>query len=162
MGRHIINIILSFLPPSRLFFFRRLCWRSVGIKMGRGVSYCGRGWIYGRGILEIGNLTWLSPGVVFYTNTKVSIKIGSDCDIGPGVEFITGSHLIGNGGRRAGIGTATQIIVGNGCWVGAKSIILGGVVIGDGSIVAAGSVVTKSIPANSLVAGVPAEIKRNL
>jgi len=130
--------------------------------MGRGVSYCGRGWIYGRGVLEIGDLTWLSPGVVFYTNNKVSINIGNDCDIGPGVEFITGSHLIGAAGRRAGIGTASKIVIGNGCWVGAKSIILGGVVIGNGSIIAAGSVVTKSFPANSLVAGVPAEIKRSL
>jgi hypothetical protein len=43
MGRHFVNIILSFLPPSRLFFFRRLCLRIVGIRMGQGVSFCGRG-----------------------------------------------------------------------------------------------------------------------
>jgi maltose O-acetyltransferase len=162
MGRHFVNIILSFLPPSRLFFFRRLCLRIVGIGMGQGVSFCGRGWIYGRGPLKIGDHTWLSPGIVFYTNTKASIVIGNKCDIGPGVEFITGGHLIGGADRRAGEGTALSISIGDGCWVGAKSIILGGVVIGSGSIVAAGSVVTKSIPAGSLVAGIPAVIKRTL
>lgn len=162
MGRHFINIIFSFLPPSRLFSFRRLCWRMVGIGVGRGVSFCGRGWIYGRGHLSIDDQTWLSPGVVFYTNTKASIAIGNNCDIGPGVEFITGSHLIGDPDRRAGVGTASSIVIGDGCWIGAKSIILAGVVIGSGSIIAAGSVVTKSFPENSLVAGVPAEIKRNI
>lgn len=162
MGRHFINIILSFLPPSRLFFFRRLCLRTVGIQVGRGVSFCGRGWIYGRGLLRIDDQTWLSPGVVFYTNANASIVIGNNCDIGPGVEFITGSHLIGGPDRRAGSGTASSIVIGDGCWIGAKSTILAGVVIGGGSIVAAGSVVTKSVPENSMVAGVPAEIKRNI
>ncbi len=162
MGRHFINILLSFLPPSRLFFFRCLCWRMVGIKVGRSVSICGRGWIYGRGPLSIDDQTWLSPGVVFYTNAKASIAIGNNCDIGPGVEFITGSHLIGSSYRRAGAGTASSIVIGDGCWIGAKSVILAGVVIESGSIVAAGSVVTKSVPSNTLVAGVPAEIKRSI
>lgn len=162
MGRYIVNIILSFLPPSRLFFVRRLFWKMAGVKIGPGVSFCGRGWIYGRGLLEIGEHTWLSPGVVLYTNTKASIVIGKNCDIGPGVEFITGSHLIGSADRRAGEGTALPISIGDGCWIGAKSIILAGVVIGGGSIVAAGSVVTKSVPANSLVAGVPADLKRSI
>jgi maltose O-acetyltransferase len=162
MGRHFVNIILSLLPPSRLFAFRRLCLRMAGVKVGHDVSFCGRGWIYGRGLLSIDDQTWLSPGVVFYTNTKASIVIGKNCDVGPGVEFITGSHLIGNSDRRAGVGTTSSIVIGDGCWIGAKSIILAGVVIGGGSVVAAGSVVTKYVPENSLVAGVPAEIKRSL
>lgn len=162
MCRHFMNIILGFLPPSRLFFFRRICLRMAGVQVGRGVSFCGRGWVYGRGFLRIHDQTWLSPGVVFYTNPKASITIGKNCDIGPGVEFITGSHLIGNPERRAGAGTASSIVIGDGCWIGAKSIILAGVVVGDGSIVAAGSVVTNSVPANSMVAGVPAVIKHSI
>lgn len=112
--------------------------------------------------MAIGVDTWLSPGVVIHTHVEASIVIGERCDIGPGVEFIPGSHIIGTSSRRAGSGTANPILIGNGCWLGAKSIILGGVSIGDGCIVAAGAVVTHNVPPNSLVAGVPARVKKQL
>lgn len=130
--------------------------------MGANVSVCGRGWLYGRGLLCIGSNTWLSPGVIFYTHLDAPIVIGANCDIGPAVEFIPGGHVIGSASRRAGSGTANPISIGNGCWIGAKSIILGGVNIGDGCIVAAGAVVTCDVPPNCLVAGVPARVKRQL
>lgn len=130
--------------------------------MHRSVKFCGRGWIYGQGRLIIGEGTWLSPGVVFYTHLEAEIQIGEQCDLGPGIEFIVGSHEVGTGERRAGNGTARAIVVGNGCWVGAKTVILGGVTIGDGAIIAAGAVVTRDVPAHTLVAGVPAVVKRQL
>lgn len=130
--------------------------------MQPNVKFCGRGWVYGRGRLIIGEGTWLSPGAVFHTHQEADIQIGARCDFGPGVEFVTGSHEIGTAERRAGVGTARTIVVGNGCWIGAKSLILGGVTIGDGAIIAAGAVVTRDVPAHTLVAGVPAVIKRQL
>jgi len=162
MIRHLINIILSLLPPSRLFAARAAFLRLAGIEMHRSVKFCGRGWIYGQGRLIIGEGTWLSPGVVFYTHLEAEIQIGEQCDLGPGIEFIVGSHEVGTGERRAGNGTARAIVVGNGCWVGAKTVILGGVTIGDGAIIAAGAVVTRDVPAHTLVAGVPAVVKRQL
>lgn len=162
MIRHFCNLFLSLLPPTRMFSLRRFLLRLSGIELARGVQFCGRGWVFGRGLLHIGADTWLSPGVVIYSHVDAPIVIGERCDIGPGVEFIPGSHIIGNSSRRAGSGTAHPIFIGNGCWLGAKSIILGGVSIGDGCIVAAGAVVTCSVPSNSLVAGVPARIKRQL
>ncbi len=132
------------------------------MRVARGVSFCGGGWIYGPGLLQIGKGTWLSPACVFHTHKKAGIYIGERCDIGPGVEFVTGGHIIGTVRRRAGEGTAKLIEIGDGCWIGARSIILGGVRIGEGSVVAAGSVVTCDVPSNVLVAGVPARIKRNL
>ena len=69
---------------------------------------------------------------------------------------------IQEGNRRAGEGTARPIEIGDGCWIGARSVILGGVRIGAGCVVAAGSVVTRDVPDNVLVAGVPACIKRQL
>ncbi|KAE9658424.1 transferase [Pseudomonas sp. PB105] len=162
MIRHLINIILSLLPPSRLFTARSALLRWAGIEMHPDVKFCGRGWIYGRGRLIIREGTWLSPGVVFHTHQEADIQIGSRCDLGHGVEFIVGSHELGPRERRAGTGTARPIVVGDGCWIGAKSIILGGVTIGDGAIVAAGAVVTRDVPAHTLVAGVPAVAKRQL
>jgi len=55
---------------------------------------------------------------------------------------------------------ASPIIIGNHVWIGMNAIILKGVAIGDGAVVAAGSVVTKSVPARTLVGGVPAKIIR--
>jgi maltose O-acetyltransferase len=53
-------------------------------------------------------------------------------------------------------------VINDGCWIGAGSRILGGVNIGPGAVVAAGSIVTCDVPANVLVAGVPARVKKNL
>ena len=141
---------------------RRVCLKWSQVDVGSNASVCGRGWVYGRGHLRIGSNTWVSPGVIFYTHLDVSVIIGSNCDIGPAVEFIPGSHIIGNSLRRAGTGTAKPIIIGDGCWIGAKSIVLAGVNIGEGCVVAAGSVVTHDLPPNTLVAGVPARVKRQL
>lgn len=162
MIRHLVNLFLMLLPPSRLFGLRRWLLRLGGVDVGPNVRFCGRGWVYGRGPLRIGTDTWLSPGVVIHTNVAAEVRIGARCDIAPGVEFIPGSHAMGTASRRAGEGTSGAIDIGDGCWIGARSVILGGVSVGAGCVVAAGSVVTQPVPANSLVAGVPARIKRQL
>jgi len=162
MIRHLVNLLLWLLPPTRLFAFRRACLRLSGIEIAPDASMCGRGWVYGRGRLVIGAGSWLSPGVIIHTHADAAIIIGACCDIGPGVEFITGSHVIGAHARRAGTGTAASIEIGSGCWIGAGSRILGGVHVGDGAVVAAGSVVTADVVPDTLVAGVPARFKRAL
>lgn len=162
MLRHLINFLLLILPPSRLFRVRNGLLRIAGIDVGDGACFCGGGWIYGRGQLSIGKGTWLSPSSVFYTHVDAPIVIGDCCDIGPGVKFAPGGHHIAAKTRRAGKGTATPIMIGDGCWIGAFAVILGGVRIGAGSVVAAGSVVTRDVPDNALVAGVPARVKREL
>jgi maltose O-acetyltransferase len=162
MFRHLVNFFLLVLPPSRLFGLRRFILRICNVEVGSNVCFCGGGWIYGRGNLSIGDDTWLSPRIIIYTHEAVNIQIGSNCDIGPEVSFVTGSHYIGDKTRRAGTGCAAPIVIGDGCWIGAGSTILGGVTIGSGCIIAAGSVVTKSISDNTLSAGVPAIAKREL
>lgn len=162
MLRHLINIFLWPLPPTRLKLLRSYLYRIAGVVMQPDIFFCGRAWIYGRGNLYIGESTWISPGAIIHTHLDADIRIGARCDIGPSVEFITGSHVIGTYQRRAGDGTASPISIGDGCWIGARTVILGGVSIGAGSVVAAGSVVTRDVPANVLVAGIPAKIKRIL
>lgn len=161
MLRHLLNFLLLILPPSRCFWFRRLCLKLSDVEIGENVSVCGRGWIYGRGQLRIGRDTWLSPGVIFYTQREVPIVIGECCDIGPAVEFITRGNIIGTASRRARSGTAKPIVINDSCWIGANARILGGVTIGLRSV-AAGSVVTHDAPAGVLVAGVPAVFKKKL
>ena len=64
------------------------------------------------------------------------------------------NHMVSPSDRASMI--ARPITVGKNVWIGAHATVLGGVTIGDNSIVAAGSVVTKSVPANTVAAGVPA------
>lgn len=162
MLRHLVNIILWGLPPTRMFSFRRLLLRLAGIDLAQDVAVCGQGWFFGPGRVQIGTGTWLSPRVLVYTHADASIAIGDACDIGPFVRILTGSHEIGPADRRAGIGTAKPVSIESGCWIGANTLILGGVTIGRGTIVAAGSVVISDLPANCLAAGVPAKIKHAL
>ena len=100
--------------------------------------------------------------MIIHSHHDAPVRIKDRCDVGPGVEFVTGGHEIGTTQRRAGKGTAEAIVIEAGCWIGAKALILGGVTIGMGSIVAAGAVVTENVPPNTLVAGVPARTKREL
>ncbi len=162
LTRYLVNSLLAMLPPTRFFAMRRYFLRFGGVDVAQGVSLTGHGWIYGRGALSIGRDTWLSPRVIIYTHPEAPIAIGDRCDIGPGVEFVTGSHSIAEGRRRAGEGNAKSISIGDGCWIGARSIILGGVTVGDGAVVAAGSVVVHDVTPHTLVAGVPAVFKRSL
>jgi maltose O-acetyltransferase len=57
---------------------------------------------------------------------------------------------------------AEPVVIGRNCWIGGHAFILRGVTIGDNSIVAAASIVTKSVPANVLVGGIPAKVLREL
>lgn len=161
MFRHLINLLLFVLPPSRLFTFRRVLLKLAGIELAEKVCVCGLSWIFGPGRLAVGESSWLSPGFKIYTHKDAPIVIGSHCDIGHNVTIITGSHQFGDRHRRAGPGYASPIHIGDGTWIGARTTILAGVVIGSGCMIAAGSLVTENIPDNSFAAGVPAKIKRS-
>lgn len=112
--------------------------------------------------VSIGAHTHVGARCLFTGEIGCPIRIGANCDIGPLVTFLTGTHEIGSSMRRAGKGYGLPIEVGAGSWIGAGSIILPGVTIGPGCVIAAGSVVSSDIPANTLVAGVPAVAKRQL
>lgn len=160
--RHLANGLSQVTPPTQAFGLRRQAWAAGRIRMESHTKICGGAVIYGRGSLDVGESTWISPGLRAFTHLDAPIVIGARCDIGPNVSLVTGSHEIGDRHRRAGAGTARPIMIGDGCWIGAGTMILGGVTIGDGSIIGAGSVVTRDIPAHTLSAGVPAVEKRPL
>lgn len=65
-------------------------------------------------------------------------------------------------GRRKHLGIAKPVTIGNDVWMGANVVVLPGVTIGDNVVIAAGAVVTKDVPSNTLVAGVPAKKIRDL
>ena len=89
------------------------------------------------------------------------IDIADEVMIAHKVNLITGGHPVEPDERRAYL-TAAPITIGRNVWIGAAATVLPGVHIGDHSVVAAGSVVTRDVPSASLVAGVPATVVREL
>lgn len=107
--------------------------------------------------ITFGKGVFVNSGCCFQDQGGVSI--GDGTLIGHQVVFATLNHMPDPNDRASM--KAAPITVGKNVWIGSHATILPGVTIGDGSIVAAGAVVTKSVPANSVVGGVPArEIKR--
>lgn len=73
------------------------------------------------------------------------------------VTFMNSDHDVADSERRAGMYHPKPIIVGGGCWIGANSLIMPGVTIGNGAVIAAGSVVTRDCGSDCLYGGVPAK-----
>lgn len=88
------------------------------------------------------------------------VTLGDGCLIGHNVVFATLNHDL-NPHRRAFMKPA-PIVLGKNVWIGSNSTILQGVTIGDGAVVAAGAVVTKDVPANAVVGGIPAKYLRSV
>lgn len=88
------------------------------------------------------------------------VTLGDDCLVGHNVVFATLNHGIAPEHRAAMY--PAPIVVGKNVWIGSNSTILQGVTIGDNAIIAAGSVVTKDVEANTIVGGIPAKFIRNI
>ena len=88
------------------------------------------------------------------------IIVEDDVLIGPKVSLITENHPVNPKERK--ILVLKSVTVKRNAWIGANSTILPGVTIGENSVVAAGSVVTRDVPANTVVAGVPAKIVKTI
>jgi maltose O-acetyltransferase len=90
----------------------------------------------------------------------VEVAIGEGTQIGPAVQIYTADHPRDPAQRRAGLESGRPIRVGRHVWVGGGAIILPGVTVGDDSIIGAGSVVTRDVPAGATVFGNPARVRR--
>lgn len=112
-------------------------------------------WKKGPNII-IGNNVFLGNNIEF--NIRKSIHINNNCLIASGVKFIDHDHgFIKNKLMNAQQGIELDIIIGEDVWIGANAIILKGVEINSGAIVAAGSVVNTSIASNEIWGGIPAK-----
>lgn len=89
------------------------------------------------------------------------INIGNNCMIGPNVGLYTTGHNL-NPADRYKTGYAKPITIGNDVWIGGNCSIMPGVSIGDGAVIASGSVVTKDVPSMVMVGGVPAKVIKEL
>lgn len=99
------------------------------------------------------NLTVLDVG---------EVNIGNNVWIGANTDIYTVNHPMTATGRRHHLARVEPVTIGNDVWICGKVTITPGVTIGDNVVVAAGAVVTKDVPSNTLVAGVPARVIRQL
>ena len=113
----------------------------------------------GGGDTTVGRNVFINQNCTFYD--LGGIDIADDVLIGPNVSLITSGHPIQPSERRDGV-IAKPIKVERNVWIAAGAIIVGGVTVGENSVVAAGAVVTKNVPANTLVGGNPARVIRSI
>ena len=163
----ILKFIYRRMKSSLVNTLRIMRLQIRGVSIGNNVRI-GNNFIIKSGEIEPFSRIMPDPKVIigerFYCNVGTHIcgdvKIGDDVLIGPKVIVWSKDHKHGSLeipiNRQGHL--KSKISIGNDVWIGAGAIILKGVEIGDHSIVAAGSVVTKSIPENAIVAGNPATI----
>lgn len=109
--------------------------------------------------LQIGAYSYVGPGAIISPN----VRIGKYAMLGPSVFVIGADHNFSKAGMPtifSGRPPAVVTTIGDDAWIGARATIIAGNRIGNGAIVAAGSVVTKDVPDYAIVAGVPARIVR--
>ena len=129
---------VSIARDSILFCTGVIAQKGTGITIGHRTGISARAYIAGQG----------------------GVSIGNDVIMGPNVQIFSENHNFSDLNltiKEQGV-NKQGVSIGNNCWLGAGATILAGVIIEDGCVVAAGSVVNKSVPANSIVAGVPAKV----
>lgn len=126
------------------------------------IAYCGEN-------VNVEQHAELFPGVRLGNRSGLGVRsevsgqvaVGDDVMIGPEVVIMTSNHRFDRTDIPMMDQGATEekpVVIGNDVWIGRRAIILGGVHVGDGSIIGAGAVVTKDVPPYSVVAGVPARV----
>jgi acetyltransferase-like isoleucine patch superfamily enzyme len=109
--------------------------------------------------MRIGRNVFINQNCTFYD--LGGIDIADEVMIGPNVSIITSGHPLEPSQRRS-VTTGKPIVIERNVWIAAGATIIDGVTIGANSVVAAGSVVTKDVPANTLAGGNPARVIRGV
>ena len=110
--------------------------------------------------IEIGDNFFANVNLVILDGAKV--RIGNNAFIAPNVGIYTAGHPFDVKQRNEGLEYAFPVTIGDNVWIGAQACILPGVTIGDNTVIAGGSVVTKDIPANVIAAGNPCRVIREI
>ncbi|NDV60778.1 sugar O-acetyltransferase [Bacteroides sp. 519] len=110
--------------------------------------------------IEVGENFFANMNLVVLDAAKV--KIGDNVFIAPNVGIYTAGHPFDIEQRNQGLEYAYPVTIGNNVWIGAQVAILPGVTIGDNTVIGAGSVVTKDIPAGVLAVGNPCKVIRQI
>lgn len=151
----------------RLYFhstMKALCQRKFAhfgedaeVRPGSYIVFCSR--------IHLGRRAVVRPGCMLFSDPEGFITIEDDVMMGSGVHIYVSNHqfddpnvpIIDQGSHKF-----SHVVLRKGCWVGANAIILPGVEIGENAVVGAGSVVTRNVPARTLVVGNPAKFVKSI
>jgi maltose O-acetyltransferase len=164
ISRRVLVDVATALPGAAFSGTRTALLKAAGVRIGPRSRIQGAVRITGIGnpcsLLSIGTDTLVSGGL--HVDLGAPVRIGSGVRIGHDVSLLTISHEVGVPLFRAGASQFDGIVIEDGCWLASRCTILPGVTIGLGAIVAAGAIVTRDVSPNTLVAGVPARLVREL
>ncbi|MGF1454906.1 MAG: DapH/DapD/GlmU-related protein [Alphaproteobacteria bacterium] len=162
MRRYLANAFCALLPPTRLYPLKAWVWRRAGVDAHPSAMIVSSVRIQTMGPVRIGARAFLGHETLL-VGGDAPIEIGADADVSTRVVLMTGTHAIDAAGpRTAGAGLSRPITIGAGAWIGVNATVLGGVRVGNKALIAAGSVVTRSVPERTVAAGVPCRVKRSL
>jgi acetyltransferase-like isoleucine patch superfamily enzyme len=138
---------------------RAMFGELIGKKVDDGFSLIPPFYTTGGEDIRMGRNVFINQNCTMYD--LGGIDIGDDVMIGPNVSIITSSHPIDPTQRHA-VTVGKPIVIERNVWIAAGATIIGGVTVGENSVVAAGSVVTRDVPPNTLVGGNPARVIRSI
>jgi len=133
--------------------FRKLCYSLAGMKIGSGSTLHMWASFFNPGNISIGEGTIIGDHA--FLDGRAGLKIGNHVDIASSVMIYNSEHDLTSDDFRA---THEPVEIGDYVFIGPRAIILPGVKVGKGAIVAAGAVVTKDVPDFAIVGGVPASM----
>ncbi|MGF1765953.1 acyltransferase [Enterovibrio makurazakiensis] len=157
----LMGLILS-LPRYRFCIFLKTCLLGlVGAKFGKNVDIYPGVWICPGRNLVVGDNVNLAKDVLITTSGGVSI--GDRTLVGYRTQILSSNHTIPPIGQPFPISgdQHSKVVIENDVWIGANCVITPGVTIGEGAVIAGGSVVTKDVLPNTIVGGVPAVFIKN-
>ena len=158
------QLAVRLMPYGMLGWLRPLCYRLAGLHMGSRGRILGRITMTGEGPVarntHVGDDCLLTTPL--FLNASAPITIGNHVTIGHHVTIITDTHDYSDPRHRGGARRSLPVTIEDGVWVAAQVTILPGVTLGHGSVVAAGAVVLRDVPPDTLVGGVPARVLKSL
>lgn len=161
VGVHVVNSLSDLVGDDVLGRrVRHALLRLAGARLAPRATVHGGTHFSNPANLSIGNGSLVNRDCYF--DLEAPITLHDDVGIGHGTTIITTTHAIGPPQRRAGDATAHAVTVHSGAWIAARCVLMPGVTVGAGAIVATGAIVTRDVPANVVFAGSPARMVRKL